>query len=94
VSRLAATKLAKCYNGAVQLLKKDVVSLRLVPRTWKLPRAADRSLLSWQGMQKSVIYSSALPCCKSNTIHLNVKKLANERCQFKVRVRDRAMDRV
>ena len=36
-----------------------MVSLRLVPRTWKLPRAADRSLLSWQGMHKSVIYSGA-----------------------------------
>ena len=45
-----------------------MVSLRLVPRNWKLPHAADRSLLSWQGMHKSVIYSGALPCCTSNII--------------------------
>ena len=46
--------------------KAPVVSLRLVPRTWKLPRAADHSLLSWQGVHKSVMYSGALRCCTSN----------------------------
>jgi len=35
--------------------KAPVVSLRLVPRTWKLPRAADRSPLSWQGTHTSVM---------------------------------------
>ena len=45
-----------------------MVSLRLVPQTWKLPRAADRSLLSWQGTHKSVIYSGALPCCTLNSM--------------------------
>jgi len=33
-----------------------------------LPRAADRSLLSWQGMHKSVIYFGALRCYTSNII--------------------------
>jgi len=71
VSRLAATELAlaKCYNGAVHAAteKAPVVSLRLVP---KLPRAADRSLLSWQGRptHNSAIYSGALPCWTSNII--------------------------
>ena len=47
--------------------KAPVVSLRLVPGTWKLPHAADCSLLSWQGMHKSVIDSGALPWMRLDT---------------------------
>jgi len=52
-----------CRNRVGKLLqwcgpateKAPEVSLRLVPRTWKLTPAADRSLLSWQGTYKSLV---------------------------------------